>query len=82
MSLLSKEPADMPPLNLIVDDTKWKVGKNRAPPRFQSSVKQTALFNTIQTLISQGIDSGEISVTTLQSNPDGSETRWHIPYVR
>ena len=52
---LPKEPADIPPFNLIVDDTKWKVGKNRAPPRSQSSVKQTALFNTIQTLISQGI---------------------------
>ena len=52
---LPKEPADIPPFNLIVDDTKWKVGKNRAPPRSQSSVKQTALFNTIQMLISQGI---------------------------
>ena len=52
---LPKEPADIPPFNLIVDDIKWKVGKNRAPPRFQSSVKQTALFNIIQTLISQGI---------------------------
>ena len=31
------------------------MGKNRAPPRSQSSVKQTALFNTIQTLISQSI---------------------------
>ena len=30
---LPKEPADIPPFNLIVDDTKWKVGKNRAPPR-------------------------------------------------
>ena len=36
---LPKDPADMPPLNLVVDDTKWKVGKNRAPPRSQSSVK-------------------------------------------
>ena len=53
---LPKDPADIqPPFNLIVDDTKWKVGKNRAPPRSQSSVKPTALFNTIQTLISQGI---------------------------
>ena len=36
---LPKEPADIPPFNLIVDDTKWKVSKNRAPPRSQSSVK-------------------------------------------
>ena len=50
-----KEPADIPPFNLIVDDTKWKVGKNRAPPQSQSSVKQAALFKTLQTLISQGI---------------------------
>ena len=28
-----KDPADVQPFNLIVDDTKWKVGKNRAPPR-------------------------------------------------
>ena len=24
---LPKDPADIPPFNLIVDDTKWKVGK-------------------------------------------------------
>ena len=40
---LPKDPADTPPFKLIVDDTKLKVGKNRAPPRSQSSVKQTAL---------------------------------------
>ena len=31
------------------------MGKNRAPPRSQSAVKQTELFKTLQTLISQGI---------------------------
>ena len=50
-----KEPANIPPFNLIVDNLKWKVGKNRAPPRNQSPVKQTELFKTLQTLISQGI---------------------------
>ena len=29
---LPKEPADISPFKLIVDVTKWKVGKNRAPP--------------------------------------------------
>ena len=52
---LPKEPANIPSFNLIVDNHKWKVGKNRAPPRIQSAVKQIELFNTIQTLISQGI---------------------------
>ena len=36
---LPKEAADIPPFKLIIDETKWKVGKNRVPPRFQSSVK-------------------------------------------
>ena len=31
------------------------MGKNRAPPRSQPSVKQNALFKTLQRLISQGI---------------------------
>ena len=38
---LPKDPADIPSFNLIVDNLKWKVGKNRAPPRTQSAVKQT-----------------------------------------
>ena len=38
---LPKDPADISPFKLIIDDTKWKSGKNRAPPRSQSSVKQT-----------------------------------------
>ena len=63
-------------INLIVDDTKWKVGKNRAPPRSQSSVKQTALFNTIQTLISQGIvkksQSPHYSQILMVPKPDGT----------
>ena len=74
---LPKDPADIqPPFNLIVDDTKWKVGKNRAPPRSQSSVKQTALFKTIQTLISQGIvdksQSPNYSQILMVPKPDGT----------
>ena len=69
---LPKEPADIPPFNLIVDDTKWKVSKNRA----QSSVKQTALFNTIQTFISQGIveksQSPHYSQIRMVPKPDGT----------
>ena len=47
-----KEPANILPFNLIVDNLKWKVDKNRAPPRTHSVVKQTDLFKTLQTLIS------------------------------
>ena len=73
---LPKEPANISPFNLIVDDTKWKVGKNRASPRSQSSVKQTALFKTIQTLISQGIveksQSPHYSQILMVPKPDGT----------
>ena len=66
----------MPPFNLIVDDTKWKVGKNSAPPRSQSTVKQTALFKTLQTLISQGIveksQSPHYSQILMVPKPDGT----------
>ena len=52
------------------------MGKNRAPPRSQSSVKQTALFNTIQTLISQGIveksQSPHYSQILMVPKPDGT----------
>ena len=50
--------------------------KNRAPPRSQSAVKQTALFNTIQTLISQGIveksQSPHYSQILMVPKPDGT----------
>ena len=41
---------EIPPVDLIVDNPEWKVGKNRAPPRSQSAVKQTELFKTLHTL--------------------------------
>ena len=73
---LPKEPANIPPFNLIVDNLKWKVGKNRAPPRTQSSVKQTELFKTLQTLISQGIveksQSPRYSQILMVPKPDGT----------
>ena len=73
---LPKDSANISPFKLIVDDTKWTVGKNRAPPRFQSSVKQTALFKTIQTLISQGIVEKSLSPHYSQilmvPKPDGT----------
>ena len=58
-----------------MDNLKWKVGKNRAPPRTQSAVKQTELFKTLQTLISQGIvaksQSPHFSQILMVPKPDG-----------
>ena len=73
---LPKEPADIPPFHLIVDNTNWKVSKSRAPPRSQSSVKQTELFKTLHTLISQGIveksQSPRYSQILMVARPDGT----------
>ena len=52
------------------------MGKNRAPPRTQSAVKQTELFKTLQTLISQGIaeksQSPHYSQILMVPKPDGT----------
>ena len=73
---LPKEAANIPPFNLIVDNLKWKVGKNRAPPRTQLALKQTELFKTLQTLISQGIveksQSPHYSQILMVPKPDGT----------
>ena len=52
---LPAAPAKIPAFNLVVDKEKWEVEQNRAPPRSQSALKQTALFSTIETLLRQGI---------------------------
>ena len=52
------------------------MSKNRAPPRTQSAVKQTELFKTLQTLISQGIveksQSPHNSQILMVPTPDGT----------
>ena len=52
------------------------MGKNRAPTRSQSAVKQTELFKTLQTLISQGIveksQSPHYSQILMVAKPDGT----------
>ena len=52
---LQAAPAKIPKFALTVQTDKWEVAKNRAPPRPQSALKQTALFLTIETLLRQGI---------------------------
>ena len=54
---LPAEPAKVPPFELIVDTVKWRVSRNRGPPRQQSPNKQAELIKTINTLKSQGLQS-------------------------
>ena len=46
-------PAKVPKFSLTVQTEKCEVPRNRAPPCSQSTVKQTALFSTIETLLRQ-----------------------------
>ena len=48
-------PAKIPEFHLVVKEADWEVPKNRAPPRSQSTVKQAALFSTLEALLRQGI---------------------------
>jgi hypothetical protein len=52
---LPTSPANIPPFDLAVDDTKWKVSRNRAPPRPQSAANQAGIARQIAVLQNQGI---------------------------
>ena len=49
---LAAAPAKIKSFHLEVDNDKWRVPRNRAPPRSQSTLKQAAL---LETLLKQGI---------------------------
>ena len=73
---LPAKPAAIPEFDLVVDNKKWKVNRNRMPPRQQSPVKQTELYKTIETLQKQGIiersQSPHYSQVLMVPKPDGS----------
>ena len=73
---LDETPARVPPFDLKVDDTKWKVRANRAPPRPQTTANQTDMVNQIKTLLEQGIieksQSAHYSQILMVPKPDGS----------
>jgi transposase InsO family protein len=52
---LSERSAVLPPFTMEVDDAKWRVPKNRAPPRPQSTENQAELVRQIEVQLKQGI---------------------------
>jgi hypothetical protein len=52
---LDETPAIVPPFDWKVDETKWKVRANRAPPRPQTTANQADIVIQIKTLSQQGI---------------------------
>jgi len=52
---LSTEPADIPPMVLKVDETKWRSPKNQGPPRTQSTAKQLATRGHIDKMLKASV---------------------------
>ena len=79
-SVFSKElneiPADLDPLQLKVDDTKWKIPSNRAPTRFASELKREEIKRQIDKMLKmhliQTSQNPEKSQVVLAKKPDGS----------
>ena len=54
-SELSHTPADIPPFDFHVNDSQWKVSKNRQPPWSKSTVDQADILSQITKFEKQGI---------------------------
>ena len=74
---LSANPANIPPFDLNVDDTKWKVSRNRTPPRPQSTANQADIVRQLAKLEQQGIieksNAAYYSQVLMVSKPDGTK---------
>ena len=54
-NILSSQPASIPPFDLVVQDPKWRVSKNRQPPTPQSAANQKEITKQLNILTDQGI---------------------------
>ena len=50
-SVLKEQPAQVPPMELKVDQSKWNLPKNKRPYRVQTPVKETALRKILKKLL-------------------------------
>ena len=48
---LNPEPADLPPMELKVDEDKWRVSSNQGPARHQTGQKQEAVLTQIEQML-------------------------------
>lgn len=77
------EPAQVPPMTLTVDETKWQVKRHRLPPRFQSTLKHEEIRKQITNMIELNViepsQATEWSQVTLATKPNG-KWRFCIDY--
>ena len=82
---LNKDPADIPPFDLQVNDKNWRTYSNRGPVRVQTPAKDAAAVKHIQQLLKLGIivksPASYYSQIIIASKPDG-KTRFCIDYRR
>merc|ERR1711991_173861 len=73
---LTTEPAKLEPLQLKVDETKWKVPQNRRAARVQSQLKNIEIKNQIIKMLDlhlvQPSQAAEKSQVVLAKKPDGT----------
>jgi hypothetical protein len=77
------EPANVPPMELDVDDLKWKQSLNRKPPRVQSTLKQTEIRKQTEKMLSNNVivtsQAPEFSQVLLAPKPN-NKWRFCIDY--
>ena len=73
---LNNKPAVLDPMVLKVNDSAWKVNRNRAPARFMSELKRAEIKRQIDKMLalnlirpSQGVEKSQV---VLAKKPDGS----------
>lgn len=79
-------PAQIPPMELQVDSSKWKSNKNRGPPRPQSRDKQKEIAKQVNNYLQLGVirpvNAEEYSQVHLVPKPTPNEWRFCLDFVR
>jgi len=80
------EPADIPPMSIKIDETKWKSNKHRLPPRTHSVEKQSQIRQQCDQLLELGVirhsTASEWSQVHMVPKPTPGEWRFTLDFVR
>ena len=80
---LNKTPARVTPMQIKVDESKWRINKNRNPPRIQSHDKNEEIKRQVLKMLEEGLIepsiAAECSQVVLALKPDG-KWRFCIDY--
>ena len=79
-------PAEVPPMELKVNSSKWQSNKNRGPPRPQSREKQKEISKQVNNYLKLGVikpvNASEYSQVHLVPKPTPNEWRFCLDFVR